>query len=115
MYEIDDLEVLALRKKVSELELQLGQYERILKDNDLLDSPPRITDAELICVSEIAKLKILSDKGMFGADEAKILDTLVKNLLLVQGKAPIEEKKKKKQDKPDIAKLLKIASGGEDE
>lgn len=112
--EVADLEVLELRKKVKELEQKLSQYERQLKEAGLLEKASTISAEESICIAQIDKLKELSDKGVpFQTEDVKNLEVLVKTLQLARGKAPVEEKKaKKKEDKPDIGKLLKIAEEG---
>lgn len=113
--EVADLEVLELRKKVKELEQKLSQYERQLKEAGLLERTSKVSDEEQICIDQIAQLRELSDKKVpFQTEDVKNLEVLVKTLQMARGKAPVEEKKaKKKEDKPDIGKLLKIIEGNE--
>lgn len=109
---IPDLEVLRLRQEVAQLKNQLEAAKKILEENGLEDvSPKLVSDEEIICLKQIELLRVLSDKGLpFTQEEVKNLETLVKTLQMARGKAPIvEEKKKKKETKPDIAKLLSIA------
>lgn len=105
--EIDNLEISKLKKKISELEIELAKAQEILKENDLLDEVAKVSDTEAICTNEIAKLKIASDRGILTLEDVKILDLLVKNLLAIKGKAPEEEVKKKKGAKT-VGELLSI-------
>jgi 16S rRNA C1402 (ribose-2'-O) methylase RsmI len=110
--ETSDLELLRTRKDLVELKAKLAQYEAILSENDLLeDAPKLISDTEIICTRELARYNELSQKGAgLTLEDVKIVDLLTKNLLLAQGKAPVVvEKKTKKEDKQDLATLLKIA------
>lgn len=107
-----DLEIVELRKRVRELEQKLAEAQAILRENDLLDVKANISDEEAIITKQISKFRELSDKNIpFQNDDFKNLDILVKALLAIRGKsiAPVAEKKKKKEEKPDVAKLLAIA------
>lgn len=107
-----DLEVVALRKRLRELEQRLSEAHAVLRDNDLLDAKSTISDEESVCVAQIAKYKELSDKNIpFQPDDVKLFEILVKTLLSIRGKTVVEPKAKKKEEKPDVAKLLKIAKG----
>lgn len=108
--ELPDLEVVSLRRLVKELEAKLAQAQAILRDNDLLDEKTSIaSDEEVIIVAQISKLRELSDKNIpFTVEDVKILEILVKCLNMVRGKAPAEEKPKKKGAKQDVAKLLQF-------
>jgi hypothetical protein len=107
-----DLEILELRKRVRELEAKLTAAQAVLRENDLLDAKSNISDEEQIALKLISKFKELVDKSIpFQNDDYKNFDTTVKALLAIRGKtviAPVE-KKKKKEEKPDVAKLLAIA------
>jgi hypothetical protein len=114
--ETSDLELLRTRKELAELKSKLEHYEQILRENDLLDSTPTVTLAEKICVSQLEKYNEACLKGsLLTLEETKIVDLLVKNLLLARGKqVPVEkDTKKKKEDKVDIATLLKLAKSDE--
>lgn len=105
-----DLEVLSLRKKVQELEQKLNQAQAVLRENDLLDAKTNISDEEAIAIKQIAQIKELSDKGIpLQLEDIKTFEILVKTLLAIRGKSIPAEKPKKKEEKPDIAKLLSIA------
>ena len=108
--EIDRLEISKLKKRVAELEIELTKAQEVLKDNDLLDEVLKVSDTEAICTNEIAKLKIASDNGILTLEDVKILDLLVKNLLAIKGKTPIEDKGKKKGPQ-SVAELLSIVNG----
>jgi VIT1/CCC1 family predicted Fe2+/Mn2+ transporter len=109
-----DLEILSLRKKIKELEQQLSQAQSVLREYDLLDAKSHISDEEIVLTRQISKMRELSDKNVpFTLEDVKVLEILVKTLLAVRGKAPVEEKRsKKKEEKPDVAKLLKIVEDG---
>lgn len=112
-----DLEVIELRKRLRELEQKLAQAQAVLRENDLLDAKSHISDEEQVCIDQIAKYRELSDKKIpFQPDDVKMFEILVKTLLAIRGKsiAPAAEKKKKKEEKVDVAKLLKIAQGSEE-
>ena len=108
--EIDRLEISKLKKRVAELEIELTKAQEVLKDNDLLDEVLKVSDTEAICTNEIAKLKIASDNGILTLEDVKILDLLVKNLLAIKGKTPIEDNGKKKGPQ-SVAELLSIVNG----
>lgn len=113
--ELDSLELSSLRKKLLELKSKIDKYESVLKENDLLDSVPTASDAELICVRELQRYNELSAKNIpLSMEDVKIIDLLNKNLLLCKGKVPVVvEKKTKKEEKQDVATLLKIAEKNE--
>ena len=109
-----DLELLRTRKELAELKAKVERYELILKENDLLDSVPTTSDAELICTSQLAKYqRTTAAGGVLTLEDMKIVDLLVKNLLLARGKTvPAEDgrkKKNKKEEQKDYAKLLQLA------
>lgn len=108
--ELPDLEVVSLRRLVKELEAKLAQAQAVLRENDLLDATNApVSDEESVAVKQIALIKELSDKGIpLQLEDIKQFEILVKTLLAIRGKS-IPEEKKKKEEKPDIAKLLKIA------
>ena len=105
--EVASAEVERLKKKVAELEMELAKAHSILRDNDLEEETANISDAEIVCVNEIHKLKVASDYGILTLEDVKVLDILHKNLLLARGK-PVEEKKDKKRGTKSVAELLSI-------
>ena len=107
--EVASAEVERLKKKVAELEIALAKANSILEDNDLAEEPAKVSDEEVICVSEIHKLRVASDNGILTLEDVKVLDLLVKNLLAIRGK-PVEEKKDKKKGVKTVAELLSIVS-----
>lgn len=108
--EIPDLELEKLRKENSDLRERLVRAEELLKKNNLLEGMPTVSDAEQIAIDQISRLKRISDSGLtFDMETVKIFEIVVKTLMLARGKAPVEEKKTKKEAVPDIGKLLKIA------
>lgn len=111
--ETSDLALLKARKEIVELKVKLQQYEDILKENDLLEEAPKtVSDMEAMAVRELGRFNELSQKGAgLTLEDIKVIDLLHKNLLLARGKAPVEvEKKTKKEEKADIATLLKLAA-----
>lgn len=114
MNDFPELELERLRKEAAELKLKVERYEAVLKENDLLDAVPTVSDAEYVCSNQIAKYRAAVEKGaVLTIEETKILDLLVKNLMLARGKAVPEVKEKKKEAVADIGKLLKLAEGKE--
>jgi hypothetical protein len=109
--EIDSMELSRLKKKVSELEIELTKAKEVLKENDLLDEVMKVSDTEAICTNEIAKLKIASDNGILTLEDVKILDLLVKNLLAIKGKVSTEDVAGKKKGQKTVAELLSIVNG----
>lgn len=107
-------EVQSLRQRVTQLSKEVDQLKQVIIQNDLGDEiegfKAPVTDEEYICVNEIAKLKQLSDKGMFTENEAKILDILYKNLRAIRGQSPVE-KSGKAAKKADVQELFKIVEG----
>lgn len=108
--ELDNVEIEKLKKKVLDLEIQLAKAHSIIKDNGLEEEVPSISDEEVICINEIKKLKVASDKGILSFEDVKILDLLVKNLLAIRGNVP-QEKKSKKKGVKTVAELLSIVDG----
>lgn len=107
-----DLEVVRLRRRIQELEQSLANAQSVLREHDLLDAKSHVSDEEEITTKQISKLRELSDKGVpFQIEDVKVLEILVKTLLSIRGKAMPIEKPKKKEEKVDIGKLLKIAQG----
>jgi hypothetical protein len=106
--ELDSLEISKLKKRISELEIELTKAQEVLKENDLLDEVSQVSDTEAICTNEIAKLKVASDNGILTLEDVKILDLLVKNLLAIKGKSVPEEKGKGKKGVKPVAELLSI-------
>lgn len=109
--EIADLEVVELRKKVKELEQKLAEADKALQEHGL--APVKPSEAEQICIRELERYNELSKKSSLLTEDVRNVEILVKTLQLARGKVPVEEKKKKKEEKPDIGKLLKLAEGKE--
>ena len=105
--ELDSIEIQKLKKRISELEIELSKAQKVLKENDLLENTSQVSECEAICANEIHKLKVASDNGILTLEDIKILDILHKNLLLAQGR-PVEEKKDNKKRKKSVAELLSI-------
>jgi hypothetical protein len=100
----------ALRKKVSELEKEIMRLQQIIRDEDLdIDDIPEMSDEEYICLQQIGKLKDQSDGMAFDQEQAKIFDTLVKDLNIIRNGNP--RKKAKNKTQAEVADLLSIARG----
>ena len=105
--ELDSLEIERLKNKIAELEMELSKARSILRSNDLEEETANISDAEIVCVNEIHKLKVASDHGILTLEDVKVLDIWHKNLLLARGKQ-VEDKKDKKRGTKSVAELLSI-------
>lgn len=105
--ELDSIEIQKLKKRISELEIELSKAQAILKENDLIENVSQVSETEAICTNEIHKLRVASDNGILTLEDIKILDILHKNLLLAQGR-PVDEKKDKKKGAKSVAELLSI-------
>jgi len=103
-----EMEIKALRKYINDLEVDNTKLKQIIKDNDLEEDLGIVivSNEEVICVNEIRRLKQLSDNGLFGKEEATILDLLYKNLRMIRGQSI--DKTNKKSKKIDKAELFKI-------
>lgn len=112
--ELQNLELMKLRKQILDLEVENRKYKEILKENDLLDEieDTTVNVVEVMCLSELNKLKELSDKGGLTLEDTKILDLLHKNLMLARGEVkPEKSKGKKKNEQTTVAELLSIVTG----
>lgn len=108
-----DVELSSLRLKNLELEIQNAKYKDVLLRNNLLSEEENLSDVEQICISEIRKLKIISNRIMLNLNEVKALDTLHTNLMKVRGTNNVESSdedspKKDLTNKDNIADLLSI-------
>ena len=98
----------ALKKKVGELEKENMKLQQIIRDNDLdIDDIPDVSDEEYICMQQIAILREASEAMAFDQEQAKIFDTLVKDLNIIRGGG--NKRKAKTKTKAEVAELLKIA------
>lgn len=103
-------ELEALRKKISELEKEVLKYQAIIRDNDLdIDDIPEMSDEEYICLQQISRLRDQSEGMAFDQEQAKIFDTLVKDLNLIRGGAG--KRKAKQKTKAEVKDLIRIARG----
>ncbi len=83
-----EFEILALKQENKKLKNQLTKYQVLLKEIEDEADPNMITDVEVICISEINKLKEYSGQRELTTDEIKNLDILHKNLKIVRGENP---------------------------
>lgn len=70
----------------------------------------KITDEEVIVLEQIERLKIIAKQRQMTPDEVKMLDTLIKNKRLLQGKSTSINADYEKIKDLDEVDLLKIAS-----
>jgi hypothetical protein len=82
-----EFEIKALKEEMRKLRNELAKYKILLKDVDEDASIDGITDAEVICVNELDKLRKSSAERELSSDEIKNMDILHKNLKLAQGKS----------------------------
>lgn len=107
--EYKDADIAYLMEKNNELELENEKLKKTLLDNGIQDNKiSLLSDVEVICVLEIKKLKVLSEKGLLNNNEVKALDILHKNLLQARGLYKNETKDSKKSGPKEVADLLKI-------
>lgn len=79
-------ELQALRNKIQSLEGENIKLRILLKEATGEDAPVEsISDEEVICVQEIAKLRGVSNDRALNLEEVKQLDLLHKNLKIARG------------------------------
>lgn len=105
-----DFEIAALRNEIEKLKNEVTKYRILLNEIDEEANPDLVTDAESICVMEIRKLKVSSDKRELSTDEVKKLDLLHKNLKLARGEN-VRVGSRSKAGKMSASDLAKIAKG----
>jgi len=107
-----DYQISVLRKHIEDLRKEIESYKKTLDAYDI-DEVEEMSDIEYVCVSEIKKLKKLSDGPGLDESEVKKLDMLHKNLRMVRNQ-PVD-KKALKTKASSVDELLKIVNGGKDE
>lgn len=110
MKDYPEVNVALLNKRIQELEIQNAKYKKLLVDNEVIEEDVQINEVEIICVSEIKKLKDLSEGRGLDLNDVKMLDILHKNLL--QARGSYKEDSKKKTGPKDVAELLRIVEKG---
>lgn len=91
----------ALKRENLELRKTLWEYG--------IDEISNVSDEEFICLSELAKLKKISENDSLTEQEVRTFDLLNKNLRLIRGQNEKKTPKGKPMSKDD---LLKIVDGG---
>lgn len=94
----------ALKRENLELRKTLWEYG--------IEEVSDVSDEEFICLSEINKLKRISENDNLSEQEVRTFDLLNKNLRIIRGQS---EKKTPKGKPVSKADLLKIVDGGQDE
>ncbi len=90
------------------LKTEIEQLKR-LSSPTIIEPAQKVSDEEIICVTQIEKLKDIADKRSLTLEEVKMLDLLNKNLILIRKIEPQEPELKKPRDVPsaDLIKLVK--------
>lgn len=103
-----EFEVKALRDKIKELEMEIENFKILLREHDIeLEGMDQMSDEEYICIKQIAKLRSISDEGLFDKEQAQVLDLLQKNLKMARGEK-VQDRFKMKKKKLSPQELLKV-------
>ena len=104
-----DFEIIGLKKRIKELENKLTKYQITLKEIDEDADPNVISDEESICITQIFKLKVMSEERQLSLDEVRQLDILHKNLKLSRGESERFKSKSKagKKSADELANIIK--------
>lgn len=97
-----------IERKNKEIEHLKSMLDSCIPLLDTKQENNSISDEELICVTQISKLKKKAMEGDLTVDEVKMFDTLVKNLRLIRGEST-ENKAEAKFKDVNPTKLLEIA------
>lgn len=100
-----------LRSVIEDLKRENLELKKTLWEYGIEDIS-EMSDEEFICLSEIAKLKKISENDNLSEQEVRTFDLLNKNLRLIRGQVEKKTPKGKKMSKED---LLKIVDGGKSE
>jgi hypothetical protein len=103
-----ELEIKALHDEIQKLKNQVNKYKILLNEVDEDANPDMISDEEVICVTEISKLKKITNQRPLTSDEVKNLDILHKNLKLARGENTRVggHNKVKKKSAEDLEKIV---------
>lgn len=105
-------ELLALNKRISELEAENGRIKQVIKDNDLEEELEGIDCTSLeekICIDGIRHIASLVEAQDYDQNDIKNFDTLYKTLRVIRG---MSAPSKKKTKITDVSELLKIVGKG---
>ena len=80
-------EIQKLKEEIRKLSGEISKYKILLKEFDEDANISGVSDAEIVCVEQLAKLRQYSKQRELTADEIKNLDTLHKNLKLARGES----------------------------
>jgi hypothetical protein len=101
-----------LTAELKKVKLENAKLKLAIKTAEISDETvSKISDAEAICIEQIMKLKEQSAVRNFTNEDAKILDTMHRNLLLARGKLQ-DSLKKSKAKGLSIDELVDIAKFG---
>ncbi len=82
----DLFKIKILESEVDKLQKENLKLRTILQESGIEPDVSEISDAEIIAIRELAKLKVFTETRELSVDEISIYDKLVKNLRLLQGK-----------------------------
>ena len=91
-------ELLALNKRISELEAENGRIKQVIKDNDLEEELEGIDCTSLeekICMDGIRHIASLVETHDYDQNDVKNFDTLYKTLRTIRGMSAPSKKKDK--------------------
>lgn len=80
-----ELEIKALRTQIANLEKEVTKYKILMQEAEIEINGEGITDEEIICVQQIAKLRAEASERDLSKDEVQKFDILHKNLKLARG------------------------------
>lgn len=94
-------------EKIELLEKEIANLKTQLATPNLIEPAKKVSDEEVICVTQIEKLREIATKRSLTLEEVKMLDLLNKNLLLIRKVDP-DEPEVKKPVNVAVADLIKL-------
>ena len=105
-----ELEIKSLREEIKTLKNEMTKMKILMKEADIEVDVSKISDEESICVTQMKRLRDLSENNQLTKDEVQILDILHKNLKLARGE-DVRVKSKGKVGKMSSEELTNIIKG----
>jgi hypothetical protein len=105
-----ELEIKALRTQITDLEKEVTKYKILMQEAEIEVNGEGITDEEIICVQQIAKLRAEASERDLSKDEVQKFDILHKNLKLARGE-DTRVKSKSRASKATAAELEEALKG----
>lgn len=109
IYQDAALEIEALKKDLSKLQVENSRLKEVLVDNELQEEVPDIDCTPLeesICINGIRHIALKVEATDYDKNDIANFQIMFNILRSIRGKSPAGNKKVKA---PDMAKLLKIA------